>query len=117
MITLRQARALVAAGEAQADALGVRVNIAVLDGSGHLKVFSRMDGAVCAATNRTVAYCLIQECCRAPTPPPSCQPGQRRRTVRRARFTERTSLAPALRLGRQHCDRPCFGSLGPSRLP
>ena len=46
MITLHQARAMVGAAEAKAEALGVPVNIAILDGGGHLKAFSRMDGAV-----------------------------------------------------------------------
>src|SRR5262249_35751493 len=46
MITLRQARAVIAAGEAKAAAIGVPVNIAVLDAGTHLKAFSRMDGAV-----------------------------------------------------------------------
>jgi len=46
MITLDQARTIVAAGEAQAKKIGVSVNIAVLDVGTHLKAFSRMDGAV-----------------------------------------------------------------------
>ena len=46
MITLRQAQAVIAAGEATAAAIGVPVNIAVLDAGTHLKAFSRMDGAV-----------------------------------------------------------------------
>jgi uncharacterized protein GlcG (DUF336 family) len=46
MLTSRQARAIIAAGEAKAMALGVPVNIAVLDTGAHLLAFSRMDGAV-----------------------------------------------------------------------
>lgn len=46
MISLQQARAMIGAAEGRAQALGVPVNIAVLDGGGHLKAFSRMDGAV-----------------------------------------------------------------------
>ena len=46
MINSQQARALIAAGEAQANRIGVPVNIAVLDAGAHLKTFSRMDGAV-----------------------------------------------------------------------
>jgi uncharacterized protein GlcG (DUF336 family) len=46
MLTLRQAQAVLAAGEAKASALGVPVNIAVLDEGAHLKAFIRMDGAV-----------------------------------------------------------------------
>ncbi|MCC8362668.1 heme-binding protein [Lysobacter sp. A6] len=36
----------IAASRSKAAELGVPVNIAVLDGGGHLKLFSRMDGAV-----------------------------------------------------------------------
>jgi len=46
MITTHQARIAIAAGEAKADALGVPVNIAVLDASTYLKAFARQDGAV-----------------------------------------------------------------------
>jgi uncharacterized protein GlcG (DUF336 family) len=46
MLTSRQARAMITAGEAKAAALGVPVNIAVLDAGAHLLAFSRMDGAV-----------------------------------------------------------------------
>ena len=45
-ITSSHARAVIAAGEAKADEIGVPMNIAVLDGGGHLKAFARMDGAV-----------------------------------------------------------------------
>jgi uncharacterized protein GlcG (DUF336 family) len=46
MITIDQARSVIAAGEARAKELNVPVNIAVLDAGAHLKAFSRMDGAV-----------------------------------------------------------------------
>jgi uncharacterized protein GlcG (DUF336 family) len=46
MITLDQARKVIAAAEARASELGVPVNIAVLDAGAHPKAFSRMDGAV-----------------------------------------------------------------------
>lgn len=46
MITARQAQDIIAAGEARAAAIGVPVNIAVLDGGAHLKAFSRMDRAL-----------------------------------------------------------------------
>jgi uncharacterized protein GlcG (DUF336 family) len=45
-LTLRQARAVIAAGETRATEIGVPVNIAVLDRGVHLKAFSRMDGAL-----------------------------------------------------------------------
>ena len=46
LITSQKARAIIDAGEAKADEIGVPMNIAVLDGGGHLKAFARMDGAV-----------------------------------------------------------------------
>jgi uncharacterized protein GlcG (DUF336 family) len=46
MIDSRQARLVIAAGEAKAAALGVSVNIAVLDAGAHLVAFLRMDAAV-----------------------------------------------------------------------
>ena len=46
MLTSQQAHAVIAAGEAKAGAIGVPVNIAVLDAAAHLKAFTRMDGAV-----------------------------------------------------------------------
>jgi len=46
MITIDQARTVIAAGEARASEIGVAANIAVLDGAVHLKAFSRMDGAL-----------------------------------------------------------------------
>jgi uncharacterized protein GlcG (DUF336 family) len=46
MITARQAHHMLAAGEDKAAALGVAVNIALLDAGGHLKAFVRMDRAV-----------------------------------------------------------------------
>ena len=46
MLSLSQAQAAIAAGQARAAALGVPVNIAVLDAAAHLKAFGRMDGAV-----------------------------------------------------------------------
>lgn len=46
MLTTLQTHAMLAAGEARAAAIGVPVNIAVLDAGAHLKAFLRMDGAV-----------------------------------------------------------------------
>lgn len=46
MLSLSQAQAVIAAGQARAAALGVPVNIAVLDAAAHLKAFGRMDEAV-----------------------------------------------------------------------
>jgi uncharacterized protein GlcG (DUF336 family) len=46
MLTSHQARTIIAAAETRASAIGVAVNIALLDAGAHLKAFSRMDGAV-----------------------------------------------------------------------
>ncbi|WP_184715930.1 heme-binding protein [Caulobacter sp.] len=46
MLTLNQAQAAIAAGQAHAADLGVPVNIAVLDAAAHLQAFGRMDDAV-----------------------------------------------------------------------
>lgn len=45
-LTIQQADAMIAAGKARAEAIGVAANIAVLDAAAHLKAFARMDGAV-----------------------------------------------------------------------
>jgi uncharacterized protein GlcG (DUF336 family) len=46
MIGTKQAQNILTAGEARAAAIGVPVNIAVLDAGAHLKAFTRMDGAL-----------------------------------------------------------------------
>jgi uncharacterized protein GlcG (DUF336 family) len=46
MISAHQAHQILAAGEEKAVALGVPVNIVLLDTGAHLKAFIRMDGAV-----------------------------------------------------------------------
>lgn len=45
-LTLAQADAMIAAGQARAQAIGLAANIAVLDAAAHLKAFARMDDAV-----------------------------------------------------------------------
>ncbi len=44
-ITLEQAQAVVEAGLAKARALGLKMNVAVVDAGANLKAFARMDGA------------------------------------------------------------------------
>jgi uncharacterized protein GlcG (DUF336 family) len=44
-LTLDQAAAVLSAGAARAKCFGIAVCVAVLDDAGHLKAFSRMDGA------------------------------------------------------------------------
>jgi len=46
MITTLQARSMLDAGQAKAAAMGVPVNLVLLDQGAHLKAFVRMDGAV-----------------------------------------------------------------------
>ena len=48
-VTAAQVNAILAAGRAKAEIIGVPVNIAVLDAAAHLKGFIRMDGAVLGA--------------------------------------------------------------------
>jgi uncharacterized protein GlcG (DUF336 family) len=45
MITLEEAHKVIAAGEAQAQAIGQPMNIAVVDAGANLRAFIRMDGA------------------------------------------------------------------------
>jgi uncharacterized protein GlcG (DUF336 family) len=46
VLTMDQSEAMLVAARDRAAALGVPVNVAVLDAGGHLKAFCRMDGAV-----------------------------------------------------------------------
>ena len=48
-LTAAQARAVIAAAEARASAIGVSAIVAVVDAGVHLKAFARMDGAVLAS--------------------------------------------------------------------
>lgn len=67
MITHQQAHALIAAGEARADAIGVPVNIAVLDAGAHLKAFARQDDAVLGAIDIAIGKARTAALFRAPT--------------------------------------------------
>ncbi|MDC7677495.1 GlcG/HbpS family heme-binding protein [Asticcacaulis machinosus] len=49
MLTLEQSQRALAAAEAHAVAIGVPVNIAIVDAGVHLTAFARMDGAVLGA--------------------------------------------------------------------
>ena len=65
-LTLAGARAVVAGAEAKAAALGLKMNIAVVDDGGHLLNFARMDGArpasgYTALTKATTAATFRQE--------------------------------------------------------
>jgi uncharacterized protein GlcG (DUF336 family) len=67
MVTSHQARTLIAAGEARADAIGVPVNIAVLDAGAHLKAFARQDDAVLGAIEISINKARTAALFRAPT--------------------------------------------------
>lgn len=54
-LTSHHAWAAIAAAEAKANAIGVRVNIAILDAGAHLKAFTRMDGAVLGSIDLALA--------------------------------------------------------------
>jgi uncharacterized protein GlcG (DUF336 family) len=84
MITLRQAYAALRAAEEKATAIGVPVNIAILDAAAHLKTFSRMDGAVLGsidvATRKAMTAALFQarseavwEYCKPGAPAPALE--------------------------------------------
>ena len=84
MITLRQAYAALRAAEEKATAIGIPVNIAVLDAGAHLKMFSRMDGAVLGsidvATRKAMTAALFQarseavwEYCKPGAPAPALE--------------------------------------------
>lgn len=54
-ITLDTAQTMVARARAQAVAIGVPMNIAVVDGGGHLLAFARMDGAILGSIDIALA--------------------------------------------------------------
>ena len=47
-LTLNEAKQVVEGAIAKAEELGIKINVAVCDGGGRLKAFSRMDGAAWA---------------------------------------------------------------------
>jgi Uncharacterized protein, possibly involved in utilization of glycolate and propanediol len=67
MITLEQARALIAAGEARAAAIGVPANIAVLDAGVHLKAFVRQDDAVLGSIDISIGKARTAALFRLPS--------------------------------------------------
>jgi glc operon protein GlcG len=76
-LTLAGARAIVTGAETKAQAMGLKVNIAVVDDGGHLLAFERMDGArpasaYTALTKATTAATLRQP--SGPLPPGTANP-------------------------------------------
>ena len=66
---LAGARAIVAGAEAKALALGLKVNIAVVDDGGHLLAFERMDGARPASGYTAITKATSAATFRQPTGP------------------------------------------------
>lgn len=77
MLTTTQATTIIAAAQAKAAALGVPVNIAVLDAGAHLKAFARMDGAVLGAIDVALgkARTAVLFACRSEAVWDYCKPG------------------------------------------
>ena len=76
-LNLAGARRIIAGAEAKASALGVKVNIAVVDDGGHMLSFARMDGARPAsgytATTKAVTAATFRQA-TGPIPPGSSSP-------------------------------------------
>jgi uncharacterized protein GlcG (DUF336 family) len=77
VITTRQVQAVLAAAEEKAAAIGVPVNIAVLDAAAHLKAFVRMDGAVLGSIDVALkkARTAVLFNCRSEVVWDYCRPG------------------------------------------
>ncbi|MDD7967522.1 GlcG/HbpS family heme-binding protein [Actinomycetospora lemnae] len=66
-LTLAEARRMLDAGLAEADAIGQPMNVAIVDAGGHLVAFARQDGAIRASidiSQRKAATAILME---APT--------------------------------------------------
>ncbi len=68
-LTLAGARALIAAAEAKANSMDLKVNIAVVDDGGHLLAFERMDGARPASGYTAITKATTAATFRQPTGP------------------------------------------------
>ncbi len=68
-LTLAGARAMIAAAEAKAHSLELKVNIAVVDDGGHLLAFERMDGARPASGYTAITKATTAATFRQPTGP------------------------------------------------
>jgi uncharacterized protein GlcG (DUF336 family) len=77
MTTTSQSRNMLAAGEARAAALGVPVNLVVLDAGAHLKAFVRMDGAALGSIDVAVRKARTSVFFQAPSEAvwEFCKPG------------------------------------------
>ncbi len=66
-ITLQGARLIMSAAARQAAAIGVPMDIAVVDDAGHLLVFNRMDGAKLSSIDIAISKAWTAACARRPT--------------------------------------------------
>jgi len=66
-LTLQGARLIMAAAARRAAAIGVPMDIAVVDDGGHLLVFNRMDGAKLSSIDIAVSKAWTAACARRPT--------------------------------------------------
>lgn len=76
-LTLAQARRMLDAGLAEADAIGHPMNVAVVDAGGHLLAFARQDGAIRASIDISQRKAVTSILMEAPTGAltPLVQPG------------------------------------------
>lgn len=68
-VTLSGAQAIIAAAQTKAEAMKLKVNIAVVDDGGHLLAFARMDGARPASSYTAMTKATAAATLRAPTGP------------------------------------------------
>lgn len=66
-LTLEGARAMMAAAMARARALGVDMDVAIVDDGGHLVAFERMDGAKVTSIDVAIGKAFTAACTRMPT--------------------------------------------------
>jgi len=76
-LTLAEARRMLDAGLAEADAIGQPMNVAILDAGGHLLAFARQDGAIRASIDIAQRKAKTSILMEAPTAAlmPLVQPG------------------------------------------
>ncbi len=66
-LTLQGARLIMASAVRRAAAIGVPLDIAVVDDAGHLLVFNRMDGAKLSSIDIAISKAWTAACARRPT--------------------------------------------------
>jgi uncharacterized protein GlcG (DUF336 family) len=62
-LSLQDAKRMLAAGEAEANKVGIPYNIAVVDAGGHLLAFSRQDGALIASIDLAIHKAFTARAC------------------------------------------------------